>query len=103
MLLNNNYLRRKIGINKTQVRYRMQMRQFTFCHPADEIRVTSQEWKPDPEVSIKHDNLYVRAWECEYEKPIFDAQNNNATPTISLEIAVQSDISAEEMQSCGAH
>ena len=62
VLPNNNYLVRKNTINKTQVLHRMRMRQFTpRQHPAD-MRTVPQEWKLDSEVSIKHDDLYARAW-----------------------------------------
>ena len=80
VLPNSNYLVRKIGTNKKHVLHRMRMHQFTPCQSPLDIRITSQEWKPDPEVSRKHDDLYARAWECEYEKPNFDTKNNNATP-----------------------
>ena len=49
-------------------------------------------------MSLKHDDLYARAWECDYEQPIFDAENNNATPPNSTEIPVQSDVATEEMR-----
>ena len=88
MLPNNNYLVRKIGTNKTQVLHRMQMRQFTPRQPPADIRITPQESKPDPEVSLKHDCLYARAWECDYEQPICDAENNNATPPNAQEVPV---------------
>ena len=71
---NNNYLVRKIGTDNSQVPYRMRMRQFTPRHPIPDMRITPQKWKPDVDVSLKHDDLYVRAWECEYEKPNFDAE-----------------------------
>ena len=90
MLPNNKYLVRKIGTNKTQVLHCMQRRQFTTRQPPDALRITSQDWKPDPEVSLKHDDLYARAWECDYEQPMLDAENNRATPPNSLEIPVQS-------------
>ena len=73
----------------------MQKRQFTPPIPPYEIRVTPQDWKLDPEVSLKHDDLYARAWEYEYEQPIFDAAINNAIPTKSLEFPVQSGLSTE--------
>ena len=47
-------------------------------------------------MSLKHDDLYARAWECEYTKPSSDAENNNATPTNSPKTLVQSDLSTEE-------
>ena len=74
------------------------MRQFTPHQPPADIRITPQEWKPDPEVSLKHDDFYASAWECEYEKPTFDAENNNATAPNSPEIPVESDLSTEEIR-----
>ena len=73
VLPNNIYLVPKIGTNKTQVNCRMRMRQFTPRQPPGDIRITPQEWNPDPEVSLKHDDLYETAWECEYEHPKFDS------------------------------
>ena len=65
VLPNNNYLVRKIGTNKPQVLHRMRMRQFAPRQPLNDMRIRPQDWKPDPEVSLKHDDLDARAWECE--------------------------------------
>ena len=76
----------------------MRMRQFTARQPPADIQIEPQESKPDPDVSLKHDDLYVRAWEYDCEQPIFDAENKNATPPKSHKIPVQSDSSTEEMR-----
>ena len=47
-------------------------------------------------MSFKNDDLYARVWECEYKKPIYDAENKNATPSNSTEIPVQFDSSTGE-------
>ena len=47
-------------------------------------------------MSLEHDDLYARAWECEYEKPILDAEKNDATPPNLPEIPKQTDLSSEE-------
>ena len=65
VLPNNIYVVRKIGTNKTQILHRMKLRQFTLRRPIPDTPVTPREWKPDPEVIIKHDDLYARAWEFE--------------------------------------
>ena len=70
VLANNNYLVRKIGTNNTQVLLRMRMRQFTRRQPPADITVKPQEYKSDPEVSLRHDDLYARAWEYDFEQPI---------------------------------
>ena len=76
----------------------MRMRQFTPRQPPADIQVKSQKYESDPEVSLHHDDLYARAWEYDYEQPIFDSENKNAAPPNSQEISVQSDFSMEEMR-----
>ena len=85
VLPNNNYLVHKIGTNETQVLHRMRMRQFTPRQPPAGIEIKPQEFKHSPEVSLKHDDLYARAWEYDYGQPIFDAENKNQTPPNSQE------------------
>ena len=97
-LPNNNYLVRKNGTNKTQVLHRLRMRQVTPRQPPADITVKPQEYKSDPEVSLNHDDLYARAWECDYEQPIFDAGNESAAPTNPRENPVQSHFLTEEMR-----
>ena len=97
VLPNNNYLVRKIGTNKTQLLHRLRMRQFTPRQPPADITLKPHEYKSDPEVSLNHDDLYARAWEYDFEQPIFDAENHNAMPPNQREIPVQSDFSTEEM------
>ena len=98
VLPNNNYLVRKIGTNKTQVLHRMRMRQFTPRQPPADITVKPQEYKSDPEVSLNHDDLYARAWECDYEQPTFDAENENSARPNPREFPVRTDFSTEEMR-----
>ena len=62
VLRNNKDLVRRIGTNKTQVLHRTRLRQFTPRQRIPKLQITRREWKPDPEVIIKHDNLYARAW-----------------------------------------
>ena len=96
VLPNNNYLIRKIGTNKTQLLHRMRMRQFTPRQPPADIIIKPHEYKSDPEMSLHHDDLYARAWEYDFEQPIFDAENDNEAPPNQREIQVQSDLSTEE-------
>ena len=49
-------------------------------------------------MSLNHDDLYARAWECDYEQSIFDADNDNAAPPNQQENLGQSDLSREEMR-----
>ena len=89
---------RKIGTNKTQVLHRMRMCQFTPRQPKADLAVKPQEYKPNPEVSFHHDGLYARAWEYDFEQPIFDAENDKAVPPNIQEIPLQSEYSTEELR-----
>ena len=60
----------------------MRLRQLTPRQPLSDIPLTQREWQPDPEVVITHDDLYARAWECEYDEPIFDSDYNNLAPPV---------------------
>ena len=97
VLPDNNYLVRKIGSNKTQVLYRLRLRQFTPRQHIPEIQITPREWKPDPEDIIKHADSYARAWKCEYEKSIFDSIYKNLVSPNSPEITLRSEGAADEM------
>ena len=46
------------------------MRQFTPRQPPADIRITPQEFKPDADMSLKHDDSYARALQYDYEQLI---------------------------------
>ena len=66
-------LDQQLATNETQVLHRMRLRLFIPRQPIPGVQTTLQEWKLDPEVIIKHDDLYAKAWESEYETPFFDS------------------------------
>ena len=99
VLPNNNYVVRKVGTNKTQILHRMRLHQFTPRQPIPDTPVTPREWQPDPEVIIKHDDLYARAWEYEHDKPIFDSHRDNLVSPSSPEVTVRSEEAADETRS----
>ena len=74
----------------------MQLRQFKPCQPPPDVQITPQNWISDPEVSNKQDDLYARAWECDYERAIFDADYDNTAASDPRETALQSDLLPEE-------
>ena len=99
VLSNNKYLVPRNGTNKTQILHRMRPRQFTPRQPIPDIPITPHDWQPDPEVISKHVDLYARAWECEYDKPIFDSDYSKFVTPNSSEITMQSEEAAGEMRS----
>ena len=93
------YLVRKIGTNITQILHQMRLRQFTPRQLIPDTPITPREWQPDPEFIIKHDGLYARAWECEYDEPLLDSDYNNLATPISPEVTIRSAEAADEMRS----
>ena len=76
--------------------HRMRLRQFTPRQPIPDIEITPRELKRDPDVIIKHDDVYARAWECEREKSIFDSDYFNRVTPNSTENTVRSEVAANE-------
>ena len=88
----------KLGPIKTQILHRRRLRQFKLLQPIPDIPITPREWQPDPEVLIKHDDLYARAWECEYDEPIYESDYNHLATPCSPEITIRSEQAADEMR-----
>ena len=99
VLPNSDYVVRKIGTNEMQILHWLRLRQFTPRQPIPDIPVTPHEWQLDPEVIIKHDDLYARAWECEYDKPIFDSDRDNMVVLNPPEVTVRPEEAADEIRS----
>ena len=75
----------------------MRLRLFTPRQPIPDVQTTSHEWKPHSEVIIKHDDLYARAWESEYETPIFDnGQHESDRNNSPEEVRVRHDVPNDE-------
>ena len=77
----------------------MGLRQFTPRQLIPDIPVTPRDWQPDSEVIIEHVDLYARAWECEYDKPIFDSDCDNMVKPNSPKTTVRSENAADETRS----
>ena len=98
VLPNNNNLVGNFGTNKTQKLHRLRLRTFKPRQPIPDIAITLREWQPDPEIIITHDDLYARAWECEYEKPIFDSDYINLVTPNSPETTTRSEEGSNELR-----
>ena len=77
--------------------YRKKLCQFTSHQHIPDIQITPREWKPDPEVTITHDDLYARSWACYYEKSIFDSDYINLVLPYPPEVTVPSEGVAGEL------
>ena len=70
----------------------MRLRQFILRQPITDVQITAKEWKPDPEFIIKHDDVYARAWESQYETPVFDNGQHEPDSDNSPKITVRHDL-----------
>ena len=77
----------------------MRLHQFTPRQPVPDIPITPRKWQPDPEVITKQDDLYARAWECEYDEPIIDSDYINLVTPNSPEITIRFEELADVMRS----
>ena len=87
----------------------MRLSHFTPRQRIPNVQATPRKWTPEPDVIIKHDDFYVGAWACEYEKPVFDSNQDRSNISISPEIAVRSDAAKKiranpetKLEKCGA-
>ena len=64
-----------------------------------DIPITPRERQPDPEIVIKHEDLYARAWECEYDETLSDSEYNNLTTPSPPEITIRSQQAGDEKRS----
>ena len=74
----------------------MRLRQFTLEKPIPDVLET-QERKLDPEVIIKHDNLYARDWGSVFGKLSPGNDRDRPSPPNPREVTVKSDHTNAEM------
>ena len=74
----------------------MRLCSFSPRQPISDVQSPAQEWKPDPAVIIKHDDLYARAWESEYETSIFDNDQHEPDSGNSPEVTVRHHLPNEQ-------
>ena len=89
-LSNINCLVCKNGTGRTQILHRMRIRSLISGKPKLDVQTTSQEWTHDPEVVLKDDDLYARAVESDFEKPLFDHGQDEPSSPIPREVVVES-------------
>ena len=82
-----------------QILHRIRLRHITARQPIPNKPITPREWQPDPKIISKHDDLYARAWECEYDEPIFERDYNNLATPSSPKTTIRFEQAADEMSS----
>ena len=67
---NNNYTIRKIGTPYTQTLYIIRMRPYVPEQRMPDVTVRANEYLPDPDVKVSHNEWYAVSWEMDFGKQI---------------------------------
>ena len=71
ILPNNNYIVRKLNLNKTQILHRIRLRKYNPGKPPEDNYQEAQ-WQTDDNIVVPQDDLYTIAWEAEFGGHLFD-------------------------------
>ena len=70
VLSNNNYTIRKIGTRYTQPLHRIRIRPYVPEQRMPDVTVRANEYLPDPDVKVSHNEWYAVSWEKDFGKHI---------------------------------
>ena len=70
VLSNNNYTIRKIGTRYTQTLHRIRIRPYVPEQRLPDVTVRANDYLPDPEVKVSHNEWYAVSWEMDFGKQI---------------------------------
>ena len=79
VLSNENYIVRRINTNKTQILHRIRLKKFVPNQPLED-NFREQQLKPDEEIVIPQDDLYVITWETDFGEQLV-TRGNEPIPT----------------------
>ena len=87
VLSNNNYTIRKIGTRYTQTLHRIRIRPYVPEQRLPDVTVRANDYLPDPEVKVSHNEWYAVSWEMDFGKQIDEheppenTRNNHSVET----------------------
>ena len=79
VLLNNNYTIRKIGTRYTQTLHRIRIRPYVPEQCVPDVTVRANEYLPDPDVKVSHNEWYAVSWEMDFGKQIDEHETSKST------------------------
>ena len=87
VLSNNNYTIRKIGTRYTQTLLRIRIRPYVTEQRLPDVTVRANDYLPDPEVKVSHNEWYAVSWEMDFGKQIDEHESpENTRNNHSVEI-----------------
>ena len=79
VLSNNNYTIRKIGTRYTQTLHRIRIRPYVPEQRVPDVTVRTNEYLPDPDVKVSHNEWYAVSWEMDFGKQIDEHETSKNT------------------------
>ena len=87
VLSNNNYTIRKLGTRYTQTLHRIRIRPYVTEQRLPDVTVRANDYLPDPEVKVSHNEWYAVSWEMDFGKQIDEHESpENTRNNHSVEI-----------------
>ena len=90
VLSNNNYTIWKIGTRFTQTLHRIRIRPYVPEQCMPDVTVRANEYLPDPDVKVSHNEWYAVSWEMDFGKQIDEHQmsgnTNNAQQGVTQKV-----------------
>ena len=81
VLSNNNYTIRKLGTRYTQTLRRIRIRPYVPDQRLPDVKVRSNDYLPDPDVEVSHNEWYAVSWEMDFGKHIDENETSKDTET----------------------
>ena len=79
VLSNNNYTIRKLGTRYTQTLHRIRIRPYVTEQRLPDVTVRANDYLPDPEVKVSHNEWYAVSWEMDFGKQIDEHESPENT------------------------
>ena len=100
VLSNNNYTIRKLGTRYTQTLHRIRIRPYVPEQRLPDVTVRADNYLPDPDVKISHNEWYAVSWEMDFGKQIDEHESreneNNHQQPVTQEVANTQDETATQ-------
>ena len=102
VLSNKNYTIRKIGTRYTQTLHRIRIRPYVPEQRVPDVTVRANEYLPDPDVKVSHNEWYAVSWEMDFGKQIDEHEipkstENNRHAEIQEATNTNDDATASQM------
>ena len=76
VLLNDNYIVRRLNTNETQILHRIRLIKFVPNTPLED-KYSKEKLQPDDEIIIPQDDLYTISWEADFDYQVFEPRQDD--------------------------